>query len=52
MTGTVEVKIEKVRNGYIVHFLNYSGDTVVFQSFADLMDYLFELFGEKPKESQ
>ena len=44
-----EVKIEKAQNGYIVKFLDYSGDSVVFNSFADMMDYLFDYFGEKAK---
>ena len=42
-----EVKVEKVGNGYIVKLLDYSGDSVVFTCFAELMDYLFDYFGEK-----
>lgn len=45
-----EVKVIRSRNGYIVKFLDYTGDSCVFQTFAEMMDYLFDYFGEKKAE--
>ena len=42
-----EVKIEKVQNGYIVKFLDFSGGSSAFLTFAQMMDYLFDYFDEQ-----
>jgi len=45
-----EIKIEKASNGgYVVKVLDYSGSMFVFSTYAEMMDYLFDYFGEKAK---
>ena len=41
-----EVKIEQVQNGYVVKFLDFTGGSSVFLTFAQMMDYLFDYFDE------
>ena len=40
---TIEVKVEKVENGYIVTLLNYTGRKQVFKTFAEMSDFLFTI---------
>jgi len=46
----LEVKIQKAENGYILTLLNFTGQKRVFQSFSDLMDFLYDYFQEKVKK--
>lgn len=42
-----EVKVKKARNGYIIQLLDYTGESIVFQDFAEMSDFLFDYLGEK-----
>jgi len=48
---TIEVKIEKVENGYIVTPLNYTGRKQVFKTFAEMSEFLFTHFEERTDKS-
>ena len=47
-----ELKIEKVEDGYIVVFLDYTGKKRVFTSYAKLEAFLHGYFGVKKVEGE